>query len=55
MVCLQSSYRAATTPAMAIAAAAKLPIFCAPGAAAPVDFELDPEPVGVAPVVAVAV
>ena len=51
----QSVYNAATTPAMAMAAAAKLPTFLtsATGAAAPVELALDPEPVlvGVTPAV----
>jgi len=40
-----SVYNAATTPAIAMAAAAKLPTLYGPPAAAPVELALDPEPV----------
>ena len=46
---VQPIYKAATIPAIAMAAAAKLPTFCTSrtGAAAlPVELEEDPEPVG---------
>jgi len=49
-----SVYSAATTPAIAMAAAAKLPTLCGPAAAAPVELALDPEPVLLAALAEVA-